>query len=317
MNTTVSLKLDQFLKYKLVENSHNQKSTLTTYQTRNNVLKEFAEQYNVTYDRVTDQDTANDLMYYLMQEKHYKSRYVVRIRNEWFNFLEWTGRPLPKKRKLKHRDEPIVYLNDQEIKRLYHHNFYCDRLQRVADLFLILCFTGVSWCDRGKVSRSNLQVIDGARVFIANRQKSAHTFVTPLVPELERLLEKYDWKLPKICEQRFNRYIKECMYFVKIDKKVSTKTARKSAAMLYLGKSGTMELPAKVLGHVSTSTIQKHYAVYLPTHAVAAFKKAEVYTSVLPPAQQIKFESTTTVVQSPYQEPTEGRTPYGTERKAG
>jgi integrase len=83
-------------------------------------------------------------------------------------------------------------------------------LERVRDLFLLGCHTGLRFSDWWKLSRANLNVKDPDNpYFEIVTKKTDQSVIIPLLPDAEEILEKYDYQLPKISAQKFNEYIKE------------------------------------------------------------------------------------------------------------
>lgn len=103
----------------------------------------------------------------------------------------------------------------EELALISAHNFENDtRLDRVRDLMIFACWTGLRVSDWWKVSTDNVRVIDGQRVLQLVTKKTGTSVFIPIVPPLQKVLVKYDWTLPKISEQKFNGYIKEVIKIV-------------------------------------------------------------------------------------------------------
>lgn len=89
------------------------------------------------------------------------------------------------------------------------------KYQRIKDLFLIACYTGLRFSDLIKLKKENIYEEKGFR-FIklftqkANRQKKDNEVVIPIIPQLLEIIEKYNYKLPTdISNQKVNIYLKE------------------------------------------------------------------------------------------------------------
>ena len=100
-----------------------------------------------------------------------------------------------------------IYLNDTELATLFEMDLSKDvRLERVRDLFLVGCWTGLRFSDWNKVTPSN---ITNGNLKL-KQQKTGGTVLIPLHPTVEYLINKYDGNLPKvITNQKFNDYLKE------------------------------------------------------------------------------------------------------------
>ena len=104
-----------------------------------------------------------------------------------------------------------VALDDAEVARLDALDLSKrPRLERVRDLFLIGCYTGLRYSDYGKVAPENIVVRDGQRVVVLRTQKTRTLVAVPLLERAEAILARYDGRLPKaIANQNMNKYLKE------------------------------------------------------------------------------------------------------------
>lgn len=97
-------------------------------------------------------------------------------------------------------------------------------LEKVRDLFLIGCYTGLRFSD---FSSLDLQSIDGK--FIKLKQVKTGARVTiPIMEKLKPVLAKYPNELPTITNQRFNTYIKIVAKLAGLTSKRSIKTNKGS-----------------------------------------------------------------------------------------
>lgn len=100
-----------------------------------------------------------------------------------------------------------VALNEEELALIHDHDFSDDpRLERVRDLFLVGCWTGLRFSDVTRIKRENIH--DG---FIdITQSKTYGRVVIPLHPVFKEMWEKYGGELPTdISNQKFNDYIKD------------------------------------------------------------------------------------------------------------
>lgn len=106
------------------------------------------------------------------------------------------------------RETDKVALTFDELSLLEKADFsYDPRLDKVRDLFLIGCYSGQRFSDYSVFDKSDYQ--DGMIVKIAEKTEITSYIPVDANPPLRLLLEKYDWNLPKISNQKFNKYIKE------------------------------------------------------------------------------------------------------------
>lgn len=114
-------------------------------------------------------------------------------------------------------DTIAVYLNEKELERLYKLNLSSNiKLSDVRDWFLLASYTGLRFSDFSRLSKEN--ITDNITI---KTQKTGATVVIPLHTYVKSILEKHNYKLPKvISNQKFNKYIKEACELAKIDEGV-------------------------------------------------------------------------------------------------
>ena len=155
----------------------------------------------------------------------------------------------------------IVYLTDEELKRLEKHTFNQIRLQQVKDLFVFCCYTGLAYSEMTTLTTNNIEVgFDGNEWIRMIRKKTNRKISVPVLPKAKEILEKYGNELPKISNQKFNSYLKEISALLSIEKKLTHHIARKtSATTVLLYKNVPMEIVSDLLGHFNMNITQAHY----------------------------------------------------------
>lgn len=140
--------------------------------------------------------------------------------------------------------------------------------ERVRDLFIFQCFTGLSYIDLMAFSPEWIREIDGYKVFSDNRSKTDVGFLSILLPEAEEVLKRYDGKLPKLSNQKYNDYLKLIETATGIRKHLTTHVARHTFATYLLNKDIPIETVSKAVGHTSIKQTQ-HYARMLGKKVVS------------------------------------------------
>lgn len=99
------------------------------------------------------------------------------------------------------------HLDTKELDQLYRHDFSEDkRLEKVRDLFLIGCWTGLRFSDLSHLAPENLK----ENFFYVTQQKTGGKVVIPVHPVVSEIMAKYGGKLPpSISNQKFNQYLQE------------------------------------------------------------------------------------------------------------
>lgn len=179
-----------------------------------------------------------------------------------------------------------VALSEEELQKLLDYDFsFSDRLERVRDLFLVGCWTGLRFSDVTRLRRENIK--DGIISIV--QSKTDELVAIPVHPVFERIWEKYGGELPtSISNQKFNEYIKEVCKLAGIDggvlksitkggkrrteryekwELVSSHTARRSfATNLY--KSGFPSISImQITGHKTETAFLKYIKVSKSEHA--------------------------------------------------
>lgn len=120
-------------------------------------------------------------------------------------------------------DTDSIYLNEEEIHRLYSLDFNTNRrLEKARDIFIIGCWTGLRFSDLNQVKAENIR--NGKLVL--RTTKTDQKIVIPLHSIVVEILEKYEYRLPQIItNQKLNVYLKELGELAGFDEIVSmTKT---------------------------------------------------------------------------------------------
>ena len=169
----------------------------------------------------------------------------------------------------------IVYLTDEELKRLEKHTFNQIRLQQVKDLFIFCCYTGLAYTEMTTLTTNNIEVgFDGNEWIQMIRKKTNRVISIPVLPKAKEILEKYENELPKTSNQKFNSYLKEISALLSIDKKLTHHIARKTfATTVLLYNDVPMEIVSELLGHSNVKVTQASYAKVVQQSVSKEMKK--------------------------------------------
>jgi len=191
-------------------------STIQIYNNAFNHLKAFKEFYkkNLDFESI-NLDFYNKFTDYLIKEKDFSANTVGKIVKTLKTFLnEATERGIntnldfkSKRFKVMNQDSETIYLSESEIEKLYNLDLLIyEKLDRVRDLFIVGCQTGLRFSDLSQLKMENIN--DG---FIKIRtQKTNETVVVPLSNQVKSILKKYNGLLPNgISNQKTNEYLKE------------------------------------------------------------------------------------------------------------
>ena len=114
-------------------------------------------------------------------------------------------------------------LTKEELMTIANKDFGIQRLNQVRDLFVFAANTALSYCDLAAVKREDIQRDGDVMCLKKKRGKTGVTYILPLNDTAIRLLEKYDYELPIITNQRYNSYLKEIADICGIKKVLNTR----------------------------------------------------------------------------------------------
>lgn len=103
-----------------------------------------------------------------------------------------------------------IYLTEKELKKMYDLDLSDDHTLEVArDVFLIGCYTAQRYSDYSHIKSDNIRLLDnGKKVIELYQQKTGEKVVIPVRHELEAILKRYNYSIPKTYEQKINERIK-------------------------------------------------------------------------------------------------------------
>jgi integrase len=128
-------------------------------------------------------------------------------------------------------DVEKVYLSEAELKRIWELENLPPYLAKARDLFLIGCWTGLRVSDYTELTKANIW---GGDIHI-RQNKTKDPVTIPMHPVTQSILEKYDYSLSKISQQKLNDYIKDVAKAAGIDEPIST-TITKAGKKLTITK---------------------------------------------------------------------------------
>ena len=162
----------------------------------------------------------------------------------------------PFKIKMKEDKVEIVPLTPEEIKKIKDKTITNDRLSKIRDLFIFQTYTGLAYVDMASLSKDDIR--DG--LIIKNRKKTDVASVIPLLPQAKEILEKYDYILPVLSNQKYNAYLKELGDICGVEKNLHSHLARHTFATTLLNCGMSLSIIAKAMGHANTRITEQTYA---------------------------------------------------------
>lgn len=136
---------------------------------------------------------------------------------------------------------------------------FIPRLSKIRDVFIVQCFTGMSYSDIKRFDKSATYLDSSTTTWIdGSRVKTGVDFDVPLLPKIAELIQKYDFKLPVPSNQKMNAYLKEIGDIAGITKKLTTHLARRTFASLLNEKGANITAIQRMLGHTKITTTQRY-----------------------------------------------------------
>lgn len=177
-------------------------------------------------------------------------------------------------------------LTQKELEKIKRKEMLTERLNRVRDIFIFCCFTGLSYAEVKKMSPENIMVNeDGQRLIKIKRTKTHVNAFIPILPTAEDILRKYaadviclsnNKLLPVLSNQKTNEYLKEIGAICEIDFDITFHTARHTFATTITFNNGVpIETVSKMLGHTNLRMTQ-HYARIHENKIISDMSKLKV-----------------------------------------
>jgi len=173
-------------------------------------------------------------------------------------------------------ENDIIHLTQEELERLFEFDLSGDkRLEGVRDSFCFSCYTGLRYSDLSKVNRKNVK---GDLIKLVT-QKSSDKLEIVLNDFALEILERNDYKLTVISNQKTNDYLKELAKMAAINEPImvtkfrgaerieierpkhdfiSTHTGRRTFVTISLEKGMRAEVVMKTTGHKDYKSFKKY-----------------------------------------------------------
>jgi len=276
-----------------IEESKNikQNSTVCVYKTTFKHLKNYSEKRNksINFDAINFQ-FYSEFTKYLSQDLEMSTNTIGKYIKTLKTFLnEATERGFNenlefRKSKFKTISEETdtVYLTTTELKIIEEKDLSnSSGLEKVKDLFLLGCYTGLRFSDFTQIKQEN--IIKSKSIIQIRTQKTKEKVSIPIHPIVRKILAKYDNSIPKpFTNQIMNKYLKDIMELCEIDtsteltttksgktqkttvpkyKLITTHTARRSfATNCYLADIPSISI-MKITGHKTEKSFLKYIKV--------------------------------------------------------
>lgn len=279
---------DKFIQFKKDDRSDlsNSHSTIKRYEYNKTILEEYKKHAKTTlhFGRI-DNTFYNSFLDFCITEKKHSANTLRRNVGLLKTFLNWSvENNYTYNLKFRNFKTPKGQITDEialtfdQVKEIYEFDFSKKKkLERVRDLFVLGCSTGMRISNYSKINKND---IINDYIHVNDKKNNQKQLRIPLNDFSIEILKKYDYKLPAISTQKFNKYIKDVFKEVGFTdtikkttrvgskvienispfyKRVSSHTARRSFITIMKNK----KIPDKVImeftGHRSLEVFNKYY----------------------------------------------------------
>lgn len=165
------------------------------------------------------------------------------------------------------------FLTKEEIEKIESADMSTRSLTEARDLFLIQVFTGLSYVDLMLYDFTQCRNASDYAVFSGYRSKTGVLFTFVLTPKAKAILEKYEYNLPKLPNQKYNVKLKLVADAAGIDKQMTSHDGRRSCAYILLNAGVPISVVSRILGHSSIRQTEQAYARLLNDTIAEEIKK--------------------------------------------
>ncbi|MGJ8743814.1 tyrosine-type recombinase/integrase [Polaribacter sp.] len=263
-------------------------STISKYDNIKKMLEDFekTKKYKITFDTINQKFYTEFTDFCMVTRGHINntfSRNVGLLKTFLFwalkNNYTYKADFINFKKKTKVITSQIA-LKKEDLETLLKTKMKSKKLEKVRDVFIFSCVTGMRFGELKFVSKKN---VDGKTLLLKEEKSSGKkSREIPLSGIALHILEKYNYSLPLIANQKHNEYIKEVFKdsgythivektstrgkeVIREDKpfykRVSSHTARRTFITMMKRKGKSDKLIAEISGHRDMKTLNYYYQV--------------------------------------------------------
>lgn len=266
-----------FVKRRVSERTDLRKGTLNTHASLINSLEEFERIIHFT-----DITTANIMHYDDFLHRKYTKQTTIhgyhkrlkRYINEAIKYELLKDNPYSRLKFERGKSEGIKYLTTEQIARIRALKISSKSIEKVRDLFIFQCYTGLSYADLFKFDFSTVTKKNNKFFIRDMRVKTEEEYFLMLLKPAMEILRKYDFRLPVISNYQYNLRLKVVQELANIKSSLHSHMARHSFAVMALSMGVSIENLARMMGHTDIKTTQI-YAKVLNKSVQEEFEKMD------------------------------------------
>lgn len=171
--------------------------------------------------------------------------------------------------KIKQDKAQLVYLTYQEVLLIENKQFKNQRIETVRLLFLLSCYSGLSFKEMENLKPKNFIDSNGTHWLDMTRQKTKKHYRVVLLPQAVSLINNLQELhpniedgslLPIMSNQKYNNYLKELADLCGIEKRLTSHVGRKTFSIgISLRSKVPIELLSALLGHSNIRVTADYY----------------------------------------------------------
>lgn len=263
-------------------------STVKRYDNIKNILEDFERdrKYKLTFNSIDNRFHAEFTDYCMNEKGHVNNTYSRNV-GLFKTFMGWAlenGYTYKDDFK-KFKKKKVVVTNQialdlKDLDKLMKHDFKKRSLERIRDVFVFACVTGMRFGELKLISTEN--IIDGELHLKEEKNSEKEVRRIPLNDLALFILRKYNFDLPLIANQKHNEYIKDVFeaagYTHDVEKvvtkgkesirevmpfykRISSHTARRTFITMMKKKGFSDKLIASISGHSDMKTLNQYYQI--------------------------------------------------------
>ena len=184
----------------------------------------------------------------------YHKRFKVYVLNAFRNGYI-TANPYDAVKIARGKSASIKYLTEEERDRIEVLELD-GGLALTRDLFIFACYTGLAYSDIASITPDDIVVENGREYIIGARQKTDSDYKIVILPQAKAILERYDYTMNIITNQKANVNLKAIAHMAGIKKNLTMHMGRHTFATWALRKGVNIEVVSKMLAHADITTTQ-------------------------------------------------------------
>ncbi|CAM1353606.1 tyrosine-type recombinase/integrase [Tenacibaculum ascidiaceicola] len=278
---------DEFMSFKQ-KNQEWSKATIKRYNNIKALLEDFekTKKYKITFDTINQKFYTEFTDFCMVNRGHINNTFTRNV-GLVKTFLFWALKNghTYKADFISFKKKPKVITNQialrkEDLEILLKSEMPSKKLERVKDVFIFSCVTGMRFGELKFVSKN---IIDGKTLLLKEEKGSGKkSREIPLSSIALHVLDKYDYTLPIIANQKYNDYIKdvfeEAGYTHNVMKtstrgkevireempfykRISSHTARRTFITMMKRNGKSDKLIAEISGHNDMKTLNQYYQV--------------------------------------------------------